>query len=415
MDWASAAAAGTNALINAGMSLYGANRSSNYMSAMMHQNEQFTQDMYALQYRHAMEAEQRADRRYYEQMDYGYKQQKELAQYLFDNFESPAAQVAALRRAGINPSAVFGGSASPYGSVSAPSLSGASPFQGGVPSPISQGLPSAMPFNGVADSISQGLASLGSFLRDYSQSEINDVNVDRLIATQNSYIREQYAKANLAELTYDHEQLFYMVDRMYKDKEKRAELKLTLNRAFAASAEGHYTEAQEILVDTMSDLNRQKWFLQNPYCAHALELFQTTYGDMEAQRRLHENQGTESYHNSRMLRVQADVLDLQEEIANMDNESFDNYRKKAPEKTRGLIEMARNQNLISQSAAEEANKKINRAQAYNNLPEWSKDMISVTEFLLESLGGAASAGVGAYVGAKVRMGPGPVTVKGFNR
>ena len=118
--WADLASAG----LGVAGSLVANSQNASNQQALMHQNEQFTQDMYALQYRHAMEAENRADERWYKQVDYNQQAQleyqKALLDYVYKNYESPEAQAAALRAAGINPSALIAGGKSPFGNVASP-------------------------------------------------------------------------------------------------------------------------------------------------------------------------------------------------------------------------------------------------------------------------------------------------------
>ena len=107
--------------------------SQNFASAQNQAAMDFSERMHNQTVQEGIQAENRADRRYIEQSQFNQGLQKEMLDYVFNNFNSPAAQAKALRAAGFNPSTLLSNSASPFGNVSAPASTGTSYNLGSTP------------------------------------------------------------------------------------------------------------------------------------------------------------------------------------------------------------------------------------------------------------------------------------------
>lgn len=235
------------AAIGLGGSIYSTERGMNASSNMMHSNEAFTQDMYNRQLIDNYNAEKRADQRWYNQYDYTKSgqlalldaqtnQQKELAEYMFKNFESPAAAATAMRQAGLNPSALAG-SSSPFQSLSVPGVSmpsGSSPgmMQGNTVSPFSAGMPGIPSLDNPAASMANVLSQLAMASKNTSETGYLNAQTDRLLSTAEDFIQQQHLQTGLMTIAQAHQGLIFSIDQMYKSQQEKAKMRLLLIRLF---------------------------------------------------------------------------------------------------------------------------------------------------------------------------------------
>lgn len=401
------------AAIGLGGSIYSTERGMNASSNMMHANEAFTQDMYNRQLIDNYNAEMRANRRWYEQYDYTKsgqlallaaqtQQQKELAEYMFKNFESPAAVAKAMRQAGLNPSALAG-SGSPIQSLSVPGVSmpsGSPPgmMQGSPASPFSAGMPGIPSLDNPANSMANILSQLALASKNSSESGYLNAQTDRLLATAEDFVQQQHLQTGLLKIAEAHQGLILSIDQIYKNDQEKAKMRLLFNQAFTASAQGHYYEALEGLTDAQAEMQKMKNFEESPYAANYLYNYSLAVSEIES--RIHNLRG-QTYmftQSGREMQLRNDIQETQNLIFGFTN--IYQAKHAVPERLRRYIEQASAKNLITQADAEAANKLLNRMQRYNNLDEWQKDAISITDYIMDKIGGAAGAAAGAYVGAR---------------
>lgn len=415
------------AAIGLGGSIYSTERGMNASSNMMHANEAFTQDMYNRQLIDNYNAELRANKRWYEQYDYTKngqlallaaqtQQQKDLAKYMFENFESPAAVAKAMRQAGLNPSALAG-SGSPLQSLSVPGVSmpsGSSPgvMQGTSPSPFSAGMPGIPTLDNPASSIANVLSQLALASKTSSETGYINAQTDRLLATAEDFVQQQHYQTGLLKIAEAHQGLIFAIDQIYKKDQEKAKLRLMFNQAFSASAQGHYYEALEGLTDAQAEMQKMKNFEESPYAANYLYNYSLAISEIEERIKNMQGQTYMFTQSGREMQLQNDIQETQNLIYGFTN--IEQARHAVPERLRRYIELARDKNIITQGDAEAANKLLNRMQRYNDLSEWKKDAISITDYIADKVGNVAGAAAGAYVGARTpRAVSKPKAVTGF--
>lgn len=141
-----------------------------------------------------------------------------------------------------------------------------------------------------------------------------------------------------------------------------------------------------------------KNFEESPFAANYLYNYSLAVSEIEA--RIHNLEGQTYMFNQsgRDLQLRNDIQETQNLIYGFTN--IAQARHAVPEKLRRYIEQARDKNLITEADAEAANKVVNRMGRYNELSDWKKDAISITDYIMDKIGGAAGAAAGAYIGAR---------------
>lgn len=411
--WSSAISAGASH-INIGLNSIATNwqnhESWDQQMEAFRMNQIYQEQLYNRQLLDNYNAEMRAQDRWYRQQDYQQKIQQEMLDYVFKNFDSPAARAKALRAAGFNPSAMLQNAGGAFGN-SSPAVGSPSPIHGVAPNVA--GLPmQAAQVRNPLEGITELVPSIASAIESLSNAKNKDTDTDYLLKTLTDRVRKASLEADGQEIANVHAQLLYNVDEMNLDKRQKAEIKLTLNRAFSESAKGHHLQASEMLIDEQTKMQRMKNFEESPYAANTLELFAL---GIRQQKAAIEKMRGETYmftQSGREMQLRNDIQETQNLIYGFTN--IEQAKHAVPEKLRRFIEQAWSKNVISQADAEAANKLLNRMQRYNSLDEWQKDAISITDYIMDKLGGAAAAGAGAYIGARTpRAGAKPKAITGF--
>lgn len=177
--------------------------------------------------------------------------QKELLEWLQNNFNSPSAQAAALRKAGLSPSVIFGNGQNPFGDIGLPEVS--SPASPSFPNTsTAQYSPHHAQYQApnIGASIGQGIQSAASMATEVysSLSQSAQVNVDTEQKKQFfGYAIEQMQLQNASlETKNAFDRLTYEITEKYGDKKAAAELNGLIAAAYNANMSGDNFKFQSI-------------------------------------------------------------------------------------------------------------------------------------------------------------------------
>lgn len=398
--WSSAISAGASH-INIGLNSIATNwqnhESWDQQMEAFRMNQIYQEQLYNRQLWDSLYAENRAEDRWYRQQDYLRDIQQQMLDYVYKKYDSPTARAKALRAAGFNPSAMLQNAQGAFGNIS-PNVGAASPIHGNAPAGVA-GVPfQAAQVKNPLEGITELVPSIANAIEKLSNAKNKDMDTEYLIKTLTDRVRSASLQADGLEIANTHSALLLALDKVNLDKRQKAEIKLTLNRAFAESAKGHHLQASEMLIDEQTKMQRMKNFEEQPYAANMLELFAL---GIRQQKAAIENLRGQTYmfsQSGREMQLRNDIQETQNLIYGFTN--IEQAKHAVPERLRRNIQQAWQRNLITQADAEAANKLLNRMQRYNNLDEWQKDAISITDYIMDKIGGAAGAAAGAYVGAR---------------
>ena len=384
------------------------NKAAQGMSSAQMSHEE---NMYALQYRHAMEAELRADKRWYEQMDYQQELERAMLDYTFKNYNSPEAQAKFLRAAGLNPSAMLANGSSPFGNMPTPSAGGVGMMQGNTPSANSGFTPFHQGFENPFAHVGETIKQIAEAQKAMSESEYTDVNTEFALQTFGARAGQELVKLGSMQLEQDRQQWLFSLDKENLPKKQKWEIKRLINESFKLQSEGHYYQAMQGVQDVTERLLNMDLAIKAPYAANAVTFGKTALADMRAEIEEKRAKAQEARYSGENLRNEAwmrgfnnRLIELQSRIYGMDNSNFHAVKASVTEDVRGMLQMARDKNIISQEAAEQANARINRAMKYNSLPEWMRDTKSLIEWLAETGGSFAGAAANVYGANKISKG-----------
>ena len=249
----------TSAAATTASSIYSTNRSVSYSasdsetsrafsSSEAQKSREYDEYMYDKQVKDTIASEERANAEWRERLGLSSDASKDLTQWLQDNFNSPSAQVAALRKAGINPSALYGsGGQSPFGSITAAGSADSGISASGAPSHssgIMASTPSTHMPNTNYDFGGSELAGLSQAFLNFSQAEHTQGIESRDAEMFPELIKYQKLISTNQEIKNQQDQLNLCIDKLYKDKKEAQELKLITAKALWA---GLSANGQELL------------------------------------------------------------------------------------------------------------------------------------------------------------------------
>lgn len=274
------------------------NKAAQGMSSAQMQHEE---NMYALQYRHAMEAEQRADKRWYEQMDYEQELQKAMLDYTFKNYDSPAQQAKFLRAAGLNPSAMLANGSSPFGNMPAPSVGGVGMMQGNTPAANSGFTPWHQGFENPFAHIGETVKQLAEAQKAMSESEYTDVNTEFALHTFGARTGQELAKLGSLQLANDYQNFLLQLDKINLPKRQEWEIKRIMNESFKFESEGHHQQALQGVADVTEKLLNMDLAIKSPYAANAVAFSNLVMEDMKAGIQQKKSSSYQSYQQGRLF------------------------------------------------------------------------------------------------------------------
>lgn len=206
---------------------------------------------------------------------------KDMQDWLYQNYNSPSAVAAALRKAGYNPSVLLGNSQSPFGSQSAPAS-----FSPGEPSmnsanPGSVSLPgfhAENPLGGLA----QGIQSLSEIARNYAAAGREGAQANEINKMLDEKVRGLLLRNNYQEIENDRSAFLLSLDKMNLDKKQKAEIEDLVNSASMKLALGRGADAKADLDAATTKLAEQKFDINQPYAQNAMFCFRLYTDSMQA-------------------------------------------------------------------------------------------------------------------------------------
>lgn len=230
-----------------------------FSSAENEKAREWQEKMYGQQVKDTIASEGRAnteyDRRFQMQNEEYAKRlglssdlQKQLTQYLYESFNSPEARRDALLKAGLNPSVLLGGSASPFGEIGLESLSASEPSFG---SPSASSIPSAgssptasanlkNPYEG----FDFGVSNLSSALLNLAGAEKTSTENQQMKDTFD-LIKEGMVLDNASKETKNaYDNLVLKIKEAFGDKQAAADVTATIASAYRNFMNGDNEKAQ---------------------------------------------------------------------------------------------------------------------------------------------------------------------------
>lgn len=259
------------------------------------------ENMYALQYRHAMEAEQRADKRWYDQMDYNQELQKALLDYSFKNYNSPEKQAQFLRAAGLNPSAMLANGSSPFGDMPTPSVGGVGMMQGSTPSANSGFTPWHQGFENPFAHIGEIIKQMAEAQKALSESEYTDVSTEFALHTFGARASQELAKAGSLQLANDYQNFLLQLDKVNLPKRQEWEIKRLMNESFKFESEGMHQRALQGVADVTERLLNMDLAIKSPYAANAVTFANLMMEDMRAGIQQKKSSSYQSYQQGKLF------------------------------------------------------------------------------------------------------------------
>lgn len=332
------------------------------------------------------------------------------------SYNSPASQLQRLRAVGYSPDELAGGASDdtfgvPAGvSVSAPTPSSGSTASSVTPPYIGTSMSSPL---GDIQGLAGAFASMAKGNLDTTSAKRINSLLQFECKTAEAESQKVVYEANMSEISADIMRMTKdskVQEQFWKVKQLKALVSLTDEQGNTEVMKQLNYQEDNLLKMAQRNMTHEQYL--------NFQLANKWYDDnMESYLALRKAQTAESItaaavhaQDARQLRLQADLLDVRERIYGISD--LQDAKNVVPEDLRHYVEHARDINAISEKEAEEANKIINRMQRYNNLPEWQKDAISVTDYLFDKLGAAVGAAAGGYVGSSLRT-KAPIKIRGF--
>lgn len=250
--------------------------------------------MYHQSVRDARSVQMDQNAEYRKRLQYSAQQQKELQQYLFENYNSPAAQAAALRKGGLNPSVLLGGQSSPFGSQDLPNISTESPTTPTMPS-----VPGASTVNSpalsnpgafAANSVQQITSSLASL----SMSKKQDAETQKAMSLLQGELKEQILKNKGLEIANNYQEFYTSFMQTNLPEKFKKEIGLLSDQAMYYYSMGESAQSEKVCKDIMAKLYQQKVDLQDPLVKQAFTYCGLLLKSMESDVRLKDSQSFEA-------------------------------------------------------------------------------------------------------------------------
>lgn len=247
---------------------------------------QWQENMYHQQLGDAARLRTEQNAEYRKRLQFSAQQQKELQQYLFENYNSPVAQATALRKAGLNPSVMLGGKASPFGSQDLPSVGSAEPSQPALPSIPAASMVSSPSLLNPGQPIADSVNHIASSLAQLSQSKNLDASTDKvrkMLEVEYQNEMERLYGQKIANSYQDFYTAFMKTNLPNKFKE---EVSFLSNQAMYYHAKGEESQSQKAVNEIMEKFYQQKVDLNEPLVRQAFMYCGFLLKDMEAGVRL---------------------------------------------------------------------------------------------------------------------------------
>ena len=274
----------------------------------------FAREMYEKQLGDAIAAEGRANVEFDRRQQMSIDAMKEMQAWIQNNYQSPSAQVRALRAAGLNPAMILGGSHG-FGSVSSSVPSPSAPSVN-YPSPTGVSLHGAPALENEGVVLGEGIESLSRSVANVVSADKTSEETRRLRDTHDIFVQTAMAEKLTRQTAAEHMQLQLSLDKLNLPKKQDLEIKKMYADFSNATLFGELTQAQAIYTDMqtkISGLLGKKYSVELDFFRQSLELhMQHVSADIalkKAQEKAALGSASQSYASARNLDAQTKTED----------------------------------------------------------------------------------------------------------
>lgn len=288
-----AAISAVGSLIGSGVSAHGASSTNaSALSASAEENtklRQWQEGMYMWQQKDALAAEQRANTEYNRRQQMNLQNTKELTEYLYKNFQSPAAQAKALRAAGLNPAMILGGS-SGFGGSAMQAPESVNPSMGSVPSVPSASTMSIPQLENPMIHYASATGQMAQAFNLLMQGDKSGVETDTLRKTQQSLVTSAMEDAQLKQTARYSAEFHLALDKVNLPKKIKSEIELLDAKVNNAALEGKYIEAKTASEQILKTIHEQAFKKNSVELQYLDSMYQLKVNSMQAEIALNKQQ-----------------------------------------------------------------------------------------------------------------------------
>lgn len=329
------------------------------------------------------------------QTEVNMKNQKELADYLFDKFQSPEAVVSALRKAGINPSVVYGSGQGGFPSVGSPSLgsSSVSPISGvgsapGIPSSPVIGSP-ALENSGAP--LAQVLPVVADSMAKLSQSSNLDASTNQIKELLPQVLKDYILKNSGQEIANSYNQLLLELKKDLGNSKEYSEITKNLNSAYLDFVKGDTEKSVQSLNSVVTKLHSLEYDFKKSLNPLTLEHMRQMILNVSMSRRVMESEIASNYAGARLANSSAYLNEIEGFYKNFekgyltssDPESyFSKHKNLLMDK---IDQEVRKSISLGSAEIEEYNKRARQLRNINNRPEWFVELNDCLDWLRDKV------------------------------